>query len=261
MNLYQTDAYRTAFFEFIRRGTPIRLLQKEGMPTDQYVWRTHQDERVRTSHRINDGSIFSWSDPPPTGHPGEDYNCRCTATPYFPGETEFAYHKFTSSQVQSNDRWTDTDFVNHYYFGDGREVSLSEIGHLQEIAEQYAWRDGAEGAFRRLSDQIADASRRAEAGTVAYDFEAVYDFGSVEFSHGDGVVRGEFNGVVVSIRDLLHIDGETNFSFSDRFEDPLGLGIETGGTPFAITGSWSAIFTAEVLRGADQSEYSAMGGG
>ncbi|MEM7617627.1 MAG: hypothetical protein AAF195_04525, partial [Pseudomonadota bacterium] len=32
-------------------------------------------------HSVNDGRIFFWDNPPPTGHPGEDYNCRCHAGP------------------------------------------------------------------------------------------------------------------------------------------------------------------------------------
>ncbi|MEM7617634.1 MAG: colicin E5-related ribonuclease, partial [Pseudomonadota bacterium] len=35
----------------------------------------------RDDHSVNDGRIFFWDNPPPTGHPGEDYNCRCHAGP------------------------------------------------------------------------------------------------------------------------------------------------------------------------------------
>lgn len=48
----------------------------------RYVWRTVGDERVRDSHREKEGKKFSWDDPPAdTGHPGEDYQCRCYAEP------------------------------------------------------------------------------------------------------------------------------------------------------------------------------------
>lgn len=47
---------------------------------DKYKWLTAGDERVRASHRENDGKIFAWADPPEaTGHPGHDINCRCVA--------------------------------------------------------------------------------------------------------------------------------------------------------------------------------------
>ena len=46
-----------------------------------YRWSTSKDERVRETHEANEGKAFLWTDPPPTGHPGEDPNCRCTASP------------------------------------------------------------------------------------------------------------------------------------------------------------------------------------
>ena len=52
----------------------------------EYEWSTSGDERVRESHQANDGKIFKWSDPPATGHPGEDFQCRCVALPVFPDE-------------------------------------------------------------------------------------------------------------------------------------------------------------------------------
>lgn len=46
----------------------------------KYRWVTVGDDRVRESHRSKNGKIFSWNDPPAdTGHPGQDYQCRCVA--------------------------------------------------------------------------------------------------------------------------------------------------------------------------------------
>lgn len=51
---------------------------------EKYEWSTSGDERVRETHRENDGKIFFWNNPPAeTGHPGEDINCRCVAIPVF----------------------------------------------------------------------------------------------------------------------------------------------------------------------------------
>lgn len=38
---------------------------------------------MRPSHAANEGRIFSWDNPPPTGHPGEGHGCRCWAEPYY----------------------------------------------------------------------------------------------------------------------------------------------------------------------------------
>lgn len=50
---------------------------------EMYVWRDSDDERVRGRHADNDGRVFTWTKPPSngTGHPTEDYQCRCDAEP------------------------------------------------------------------------------------------------------------------------------------------------------------------------------------
>ena len=83
--------YRKAFEQYLRKGTSIEISLKALMTkaaetrdnhsTALYRWRTAGDDKVRPSHAANEGRIFNWDYPPDTGHPGEDYNCRCTAEP------------------------------------------------------------------------------------------------------------------------------------------------------------------------------------
>lgn len=48
----------------------------------EYIWQTQLDDKVRPTHKANQGKIFSWASPPPeTGHPGSDINCRCNSVP------------------------------------------------------------------------------------------------------------------------------------------------------------------------------------
>lgn len=54
---------------------------------------------------------------------------------------------------------------------------------------------------------------------------------------------------------MISIDGDTHFMFSDEFKDPLDLGFEPGGTPYMITGDWTASFTAEVFKDESRSIY------
>jgi len=84
-----------AFEHYLRWGrvpetrvlTTARDLSRKALgdvrPTSYYIWRTAQDERVRSSHAANDGKVFAWGDPPTTGHPGHERNCRCWADPYY----------------------------------------------------------------------------------------------------------------------------------------------------------------------------------
>lgn len=55
--------------------------QTEALQVERYTWRSRDDSRVRASHAEYDDQVFSWSDPPEGGHPGEGWSCRCTAEP------------------------------------------------------------------------------------------------------------------------------------------------------------------------------------
>lgn len=51
----------------------------------RYIWQTAGDQRVRDTHRILNGKIFDFNNPPiidefgNRGNPGQDYRCRCIA--------------------------------------------------------------------------------------------------------------------------------------------------------------------------------------
>lgn len=60
----------------------LNSIRQKNLGINGYVWRTVQDERVRPNHAEKEGERFSWDDPPAdTGHPGEDFQCRCSAEP------------------------------------------------------------------------------------------------------------------------------------------------------------------------------------
>lgn len=257
----QTELYRQAFSQYIRKGTPISLSMKWAQTSQQYIWRTRRDAKVRLSHRMNDGRLFSWDNAPESGHPGEDYNCRCEAVPYIAGQTEYAYHNIITDLFSPNKRWSNIDFVRHYYKGGGKTVPLHEIGHLREIVEHFSFTTGVEGGFRRLSDQIADDARIDNISPAYYHFEKGYQFEEVQFSHWKADVTGDFKGAVTQIGEMLKIRRETEFKFHDWFHDPLDTerflrhAIEPGGTPYEIIGSWKASFVAEVKFDKINSQY------
>lgn len=60
-------------------GQLTELRQTE-MGIEEYRWHDSDDSRVRPTHRRHDGEIFRWDKPPAdTGHPGQDFQCRCWA--------------------------------------------------------------------------------------------------------------------------------------------------------------------------------------
>ena len=68
----------------------LTMERQVDMGVDSYIWRTVGDERVRETHADNEDQTFTWDNPPAeTGHPGEDYQCRCWAEPILPEFVEF----------------------------------------------------------------------------------------------------------------------------------------------------------------------------
>jgi len=45
-------------------------------PDGYYIWRTVEDDRVRSNHAAYNRTVRAWSDEP---DPGEEFNCRCRA--------------------------------------------------------------------------------------------------------------------------------------------------------------------------------------
>lgn len=57
-------------------------LRQTEVGIDKYRWRGVGDSRERQTHKANNDRVFKWSNPPrETGHPGQDYQCRCWAEP------------------------------------------------------------------------------------------------------------------------------------------------------------------------------------
>jgi len=212
--------YQKAFQEYLRKGTPIMWSIKQERPTTHYIWRTRRDGKVRSAHAEREGQIFSWDDPPQGGHPGEDYNCRCTAERYLPETSEFMDITLQNVSV-GGAAWSSLDFVRHYYNGKGRGVSVRETGHLSAIVDQYM----AE-VEKRLKNQIANEARRKRKGSFTYPFGRPYNMTGVVFSIGDTVIGGVFSGNVEERNDVLSIEGSFDFYLRDEFADPADIGIE-----------------------------------
>ncbi|QDX92059.1 phage head morphogenesis protein [Brevibacillus laterosporus] len=79
--------------EVSKTSTALTQARCEFVGADWYIWRTSEDSRVRGSHRLMDGVIVKWNDPPSPEkldgetrtfghyHAGEIFNCRCYAEP------------------------------------------------------------------------------------------------------------------------------------------------------------------------------------
>lgn len=65
-------------------NSQLNQLKQQQVGITHYTWQTAMDERVRPTHAIKQGNVYSWDNPPAdTGNPGDDINCRCIALPVF----------------------------------------------------------------------------------------------------------------------------------------------------------------------------------
>jgi hypothetical protein len=272
MPITSTPAYRKAFNEYLRSGTPIDLTLKASLnehPTTHYIWRTRSDGKVRASHAANDGRIFAWDDPPPTGHPGEDYNCRCFAEPYTPEIDEFVSQAVTSIVDEGLYRWKWYDFVTHFYLGGGANIKLSHIGHLQAVIDV-----ARTHVFKGVERQVISAARDILEGKLYDTFSNSYPFDSVNDVHGRSTVHGYYHGRVRRVGAALYIEVDVEYNFTDIFTDPLGIrelttgrsnpaavqaiGLlitDLGGTFFNIFDSWTTRLSAQIHLDANKSSH------
>jgi len=86
--------------QFIARDQTAKLnadlteARNRNLGIEEYVWRItgggkNGDGRVRKTHIARNGHRYRWDTPPAgTGHPGQDYQCRCTAEAILPASAQ-----------------------------------------------------------------------------------------------------------------------------------------------------------------------------
>ena len=205
-------------------------LQQDVLGATQYIWRSLDDTNVRTAHRDYDNEVYSWDAPPPGGHPGEDFNCRCWAEPVidvdeipegatcervnegmlaavFPdAETELLAEiskevdlQIVRGKLNSADRLA--QFFGQIRFEIGSEAALEENLRYSE--------SGLIATFRYFSDNPEEAERLGRTDDHPSNPEGIANTvyadrnGNGDVDSGDGWM---FRG-----RGLLHVTGRGNY--------------------------------------------------
>lgn len=218
---------------FAKAKALISLIErdrKQERTTTHYIWHTRGDNKVRASHAANNGRRFAWNDPPPTGHPGEDYNCRCWAEPFEPkkGLQEYISQTITSAVRDVLPAWTHADFVFYYLFGGGKTVQLSDIGHLQKIIDNARTQDQAhlEGGgtiFERVESQVIEKARQNGEGSFPWHFDNSYNFKPAAYEFGKAGLQGKGVVQVVDRETFWMITADIDYHFYDTFTDTLNI--------------------------------------
>lgn len=231
------------------------------MTGEHYIWRTVKDSDVRPAHAAREGKIFSWTNPPEGGHPGEDYNCRCWAEPVN-GQASGLQQELISN-IRDARKWTEEDFIDHFRNGGGKTVTLSQTGYLGAIIEKTR-----EVMFHRVEDQVADKMREIKSGKLIYTTENSYSrLSEVFWVFGGGTIRTKTEGTVTNNGNILSIEARVDYEYYDEFTDPWSIRqltpfigtsnpkessdwyvklTDLGGTYFVITDLWKTRMTGSV---------------
>lgn len=116
----QTDKHSRAFAKLIARTevskttTALTKARCDNLDLHWYVWRTAEDgDRVRKSHRIMEGVLVNWNEPPSPEalageksvgnyHAGNIWNCRCYPEPLIEIDDISWPHKvYTNGKIQT----------------------------------------------------------------------------------------------------------------------------------------------------------------
>lgn len=175
----------------------------------EYIWHTVDDDKVRAEHAELNGTKRQWNDSP---DPGEDFNCRCWAEPVAEG-----LHQEIVSEVNDvSPSWTWDDFVKHFYSGGGRELSLEEVGHLQNMIDQ-----ARTYMFKRLEDQIKNTVQENDEGPFEYKTSNNYEWpADIVWVFGKGTIRTYTKGNILKQGNLLIVEAKIDYEYDDVFTDP-----------------------------------------
>jgi len=124
--------------------TGLLEFSKDSKKKGKYIWHTMGDGRVRSSHADRDGKAFSWDNPPDGGHPGEAYNCRCTAEDLKSNKADCKElkHKMDNQKIAVHEAEKEWAFLNKKY---------DHAKNLQKSLEATCKKASKEGGVKTIS--------------------------------------------------------------------------------------------------------------
>ncbi len=170
----KSRAELTARDQTLKLYGQIQQERQEKAGITKYVWTTSQDERVRPDHADLDGTVQAWDDPPIVdqrtgrrGHPGFDFQCRCTAVPVLDDDVETGGAPPPPEPVMQPTQ-AEIDLARRQAESDARRRQLEAEADARARAEAErqareqveADRLAREAAARQAADARAEQARR-----------------------------------------------------------------------------------------------------
>src|SRR3990170_281985 len=178
------------------------------------------------------------------------------------------YQRDTFAMPDEGPAWGDVELAAHYMSGSGEDITLHEIGLLQQVIDYARTHDQAEAGggtlFERVEKQIFKEARQNGEGvfTTAFD-RGTYNFGGVVWAFGHVPVHGEMDVHVVEKNGFLIVTAAIYYHFEDYFRveafngepegertiDPEDRSVSVIGTKaFYIRDTWSTRLEAPIRK-------------
>lgn len=127
-------------------------LRQKAFGITHYRWKTRGDGRVRVIHRENDRRVFAWNEPSEiTGHPGEQWGCRCRAVP---ASLEEAYNP-------------EEDAFYQFLIEAWGKTAIHELESYEEEVQKAATKLQPNGKYRDVDPALVKAVIVNESATRA----------------------------------------------------------------------------------------------
>ena len=128
----------------------INRRKQESLGIDEYEWETSHDERVRDSHRALQGKVFSWSKPPPEGHPGYPIRCRCIALPVIDWDRQLGEPKKGSYEDVSDVAPQEEAAIIRYIGGEAYLLNEKLRDRISLTANEKLWVSSLDSALKKM---------------------------------------------------------------------------------------------------------------
>ncbi|STO54408.1 phage Mu protein gp30-like protein [Canicola haemoglobinophilus] len=225
-NVTESRARLIARDQSSKLNATLTQVRYQDVGIKKYRWSTSGDERVRTSHAENDGKIFSYDDPPETGHPGHEINCRCVQIPVLDDNLKpQAEEKTEKSNGYISGKRDLADLIEQSIGGGGNKL-FSDIGvvrfDLVELAKESIGLDisdwkhnvdesGIRHTFKHHGNDKTEQARGQRAVTKAdilllpmiiSNFDSIEYAGPSDLGNDTFLIRKEIDDEIFTVQEV-----------------------------------------------------------
>ena len=216
----------------------LTQLRQQELGITSYVWTTAQDERVRPTHKVLDGEVFTWEKGPKIGHPGSEINCRCIAQPVitdamFDGDQNIEVSSVPITNQENSDIKSSFNKIAYTEKFNKQEVSSMKEYQLGIVSQnsKVGGYEGINSYLRKgsIPEQVTNkfGTTKKEMDSIISNIDSTFNKSVVKsdfvvyrgLKNGDRVLNIEIGGVY---EDKAYTSTSKNYAAAKKFSDGVG---------------------------------------